>query len=177
MSRPARLTGWLIVAALAAVLATACAALAQGPLGPTENVSTACVPARVGQARTDNMDGVKNTGRETAVIDRIALAPPRHIKITGAYVIPGEHWIGWAATFPPTASSIPANVDWSGRHTAAGARVPPGKWAGFVVGLAPVSHATASTAGLIVFYHVGRAQYEWRSRVRIVLKVRPRRCF
>ena len=176
MSRPP-LAGRLIVAAVAAVLATACGGSAQGPLGPAEHASAICVPAAgVGQARTDNMDGAKNTGGTTVVIDRIALASPRHIKLAGAYVIPGEHWIGWAATFPPPASSIRPGVHWSARHQPAGARIPPGKWAGFVLGLAPVSHATASTAGLVVFYHVGSSHYQWRSRVRVVLKVPPTRC-
>jgi len=178
MSRPARLTRWLIVAALAAVLFTACASLVQGPLGPTENDSTACVPAAgVGQALTIGIDSAKNTGGTTLVIDRIALASPRHIRLTGAYVVPGENLVGEEATFPPPASEIPANVQWSRRHKPAGARLSPGQWSGFVVGLAPVSRATASTAGLVVFYHVGSAQYEWRSHVRIVIKVPPMRCF
>ena len=177
MSRSAQLAGRVIVAALAAVLAAACGGgLPQGPLGPTEKASTACVPARVGQARTDGIDGAENTGRTTVVIDRIALASPRHIRLIGAYVVPGENWIGVAATFPPPASSIRPGVNWSARHKPAGSRIPPGKWVGFVVGLAPVSHATASTAGLVVFYHVGSTQYQWRSRVRIVIKVPPRRC-
>lgn len=135
------------------------------------------MPAAVGQARTVGIDGAKNTGGTALVIDRIAVASPRHIRLTGAYVVPGENWIGIARTFPPPASSIGPRVDWSGRHKPAGALIPPGKWAGFVVGLAPVSHATASIAGLVVFYHVGSSHYEWRSRTRIVLKVPPRRCF
>src|SRR5690242_9707666 len=129
MSRQARLSGQLIVAVLAAVLATACGGPSNGPLGPIENVSTACIPAQVGQARTDGIDGAKNTGKTAVVIDRIALASPRHIKMTGAYVVPGEHWIGEAATFPPAASSIEPGVNWSARHKPAGARIAPGKWA------------------------------------------------
>jgi hypothetical protein len=161
----------------AVVLLSACAPgqLQEGPLGKVpENHDVAGQPVRLGGADTIGLDAIFNSGSAPAVIDRLVLVSPRHIKLIGAYVTIGGIVGDWP-TFPPSAIGLrevaPAARVWAGRQKPAGAIIPPHQWAGIALGLAPTSTAKARIAGIDVFYHVGSTYYEWHGHVQIVLTV------
>lgn len=167
----------LLAVITAAVLLPACAPgqLTEGPLGKVpENHDVAGQPVRLGGADTIGLDAMFNGGSAPAVIERLVLVSPSHIKLIGAYVTIGGIVGNWA-TFPPSASGLrdvtSAAQAWARRHEPAGAIIPPHQWAGIALGLAPTSAAKARIAGIDVFYHVGSAHYEWHGHLRIVLTV------
>lgn len=122
--RRTRLLGELLfVAALATVLvfvhhSTGRAVVDGGPLGPRENVSTACLPGRPGNANTDGLENYVNGGHGTLIIDRVSLAQPRGLKLAGAYIVPGKYSVGTRATFPPPAGQLLRGVEWAQRRSA-----------------------------------------------------------
>jgi len=167
-----------LLAAMAGAVLSGCTRpgqLAEGPLGKVpENHVVAGQPVRQGMADTIGLDATYNGGPAPAVIDRLVLVSPRHIKLIGAYVTIGGIVGDWP-TFPPSipsARSDPGLVHairaWAHRHKPAGAVIPPHQWAGIALGLEATS-AHGSIAGIDLFYHVGSAYYEWRGHVRIVL--------
>jgi hypothetical protein len=181
--RRARLLGELLfVAALATILVFVHRSLGRavvdgGPLGPQENVATACLPGRPGNANTDGLENYVNSGRGTVIIDRLSLAQARGLKLAGAYIVPGRYSVGTWATFPPPAGQLPRGVEWAQRRSPGGTRVPPGRHINVVAGIEPTGDATGSTAGIVVWYHDGNTHYQRRSMVRVVIKVSPARCF
>ncbi len=131
-------------------------------------------PVRRGGADTIGFDAVFNSGSAPAVIDRLVIRSPRHIRLVGAYVTIGGILGNWE-TFPPAIPSARGHPDlvhiiaaWAQRHKLAGAVIPPHKMAGIALGLAATS-AHGSIAGIDLFYHVGTAHYEWHGHTRIVL--------
>jgi hypothetical protein len=128
-----------------------------------------------GGADTIGFDSPFNGGRAPAVIDRLVVVSPRHIKLIGAYVTiggPVGNWPTFPPSFPRSASGRRENrysiSRWANRHKTAGAIIPPHRWAGIALGL-EVTSAHGSLSGLDLFYHVGSAHYEWHGHVRIVL--------
>src|SRR5690349_15514267 len=76
--------------------------LPQGPLGSQpENHDTVGQPVLRGGADTIGFDGFYNGGTKPAVIDRLVIVSPRHIKLTGAYITLGGPIGNWP-TFPPS---------------------------------------------------------------------------
>jgi hypothetical protein len=154
--------------------------LPEGPLGKVpENHVVVGQPVRHGGADTIGIDAVFNSGSAPAVIDRLVLRSPRHIKLTGAYVTIGGVIGNWP-TFPPAIASArkrPALAHaisaWAHRHKPAGGVIPPHQWAGIALGLEATS-THGSIAGIDLFYHVGSAHYEWHGHVRVVLTSIPR---
>jgi len=166
-----------LLALLLAVL-TGCGQgkLPQGPLGSQpENHDTVGQPVQRGGADTIGFDGFYNGGNKPAVIDRLVIVSPRHIKLTGAYITLGGPIGNWP-TFPPSFPTSPrARHDnryaiwrWARRHAPAGAVIPPHQQAGIALGLAATA-AHGSLARTDLYYHVGDAHYEWRGNIRIVL--------
>jgi hypothetical protein len=149
--------------------------LAEGPLGKVrENHVVVGQPVRRGGADTIGFEGVINSGSAPAVIDKLVMRSPRHIKLTGAYVTIGGVIGNWP-TFPPLLPSAHKHPRfasiiraWAHRHKPAGAVIPPHRLAGIALGLKATS-AHGSIAGIDLFYHVGRARYEWHGHGRIVL--------
>jgi hypothetical protein len=150
--------------------------LPEGPLGKNpENHDVVGQPVLSGGADTIGFDALFNPGPAPAVIDRLVIVSPRHIKLTGAYVTlggPVGNWATFPPSFPTSASGRHENryliSRWARRHIPAGAVIPPHQWAGIALGL----HATAahgSIAATDLYYHVGSAHYEWRGHIRIVL--------
>jgi hypothetical protein len=45
-----------------------------------------------------------------------------------------------------------------------------------VVGLKPTHDVNGTTAGLVLWYHVGSSQYQRRSRIKVIIKIPPARC-
>jgi hypothetical protein len=168
------------VAAAAAILGyifiPGSSSLGNGPLGPPGNPDIACLPASPGQTDTEGLQNPTNNSHDTLVIDHVALASPQNITLVGAYIVPGTGIVGAWRGFPPPAGQLAKDVSLARWRPAIGARVLPGETIDVVVGLAPTSHATASTAGVEVFYHDGSTDYEWVCRLRVIIKVAPATC-
>jgi hypothetical protein len=180
MRRKMVLLGLIPVAAAAAIVGyifvPGSASLGSGPLGPPGNPDTACLPVSPGQADTEGLQNPTNNSGDTLVIDHVALASPQNITLVGAYIVPGTGLVGAWRGFPPPAGQLAKDVSLARWRRAVGARVLPGQTIDVVVGLAPTSRATASTAGIEVFYHDGSAEYEWVCKLRVILKVAPAKC-
>ncbi|MGO9081279.1 MAG: hypothetical protein ACLQDY_19940 [Streptosporangiaceae bacterium] len=153
--------------------------LTEGPLGSRpENPSAVGAPARLDQPDTVGVDSMYNAGPDPAVLDRLVLVSPRHIKLTGAYITLGDGGaiIGTVATFPPSASNLrryAPDVNWAGRHKPAGTIVAPHQWAAVALGLEPTAHI-GRIASIDIYYHVGANRYEWLGHVAVVLTVVPK---
>ncbi len=147
-----------------------------GPLGPPGNPLTECLPGSPQHADTEGLQTVTNSGKDTVTIDAIKLDEPRNIKLTGAYVIPGQGLVGSWLSFPPPVSQLPSDVDWSAREQAAGARIRPGETADVVLGLRPTSRATGSTPGAEVLYQDGDTHYELLFNLAVIIRVPPASC-
>jgi hypothetical protein len=168
--------GLLALITLAVVSSCGSGQLPEGPLGKNpENHDTVGQPVRRGGADTIGFDAVFNGGSAPAVIDRLVIRSPRHIKLIGAYVTiggPVGNWATFPPSFPRSASGRRENrysiSRWAHRHKPAGAVIPPHQWAGIALGLAATG-AHGSIAGIDLFYHVGDAHYEWHGHIRIVL--------
>lgn len=172
----------LAAAALAAVLTVVFwsagrTVIIGGPLGPSGNLSTVCDPGQPGRADTVGIQNFRNAGRDTLVIDRVTLADPRSLRLAGAFIVPGQDLVGVGGPFPPPADQIPKGVQWAKRRLPPGTQVPPGAWISIPVGVEPTRDATGRSAGLVIWYHDGSTRYELRSNVRMVITVRPARCF
>jgi len=149
--------------------------LSEGPLGGPENYTVVGQPVREGGADTISDEEVFNSGRAPAVIDRLVVVSPRHIKLIGAYVTIGGivgNWVTFPPSFPRSARGRRENRGliraWANRHKLAGATIPPHQSAGIALGLEATA-AHGSIARIDLYYHVGRTQYEWTGRMRIVL--------
>jgi hypothetical protein len=93
------LLGLLAVAVLAAVLVIVLrpsgSVLASGPLGPPGNHDSNCLPGGPkNSVLTEGNQNVTNSGHDTVVVDRLVLASPHHLKLTGAYLVPGQGLVG-----------------------------------------------------------------------------------
>lgn len=178
LSRLSRQVSLALLAMLIGAALAGCGAaqLPEGPLGKfPEHYDVAGQPVREGIADTIGLDLTFNGGLAPAVIDRLVLVSPRHIKLIGAYVTIGGIVGDWA-TFPPsfpTRSGARHDVRyaisaWAHRHKPAGAIIPPHRWAGIALGLEATS-AHGSIAGIDLFYHVATAHYEWHGHIRLIL--------
>ena len=115
MPRIRLLSALLLPAALAAVLFAIVTHLdheihAGGPLGPPGNYDTNCLPGKPFQAVTEGNQGVTNGGPDAIILDRMLLISPRHLRLTGAYVVPyTKNLVGSWLQFPlRLTSSCPA---------------------------------------------------------------------
>ena len=174
MSSPLRNRLALLALLLAVLTGCGQGKLPQGPLGSQpENHDTVGQPVRRGGADTIGFDGFYNGGTKPAVIDRVVMVSPRHIKLIGAYVTIGGIIGNWTG-FPPSFRISARRYDrgairlWARRHRAVGAVIPPHQQAGLALGLSATA-AHGSLASTDVYYHVGNTHYEWRGSVRIVL--------
>ena len=157
-----------LLAMITAVI-SGCSSLSEGPFGvDPENQILVGQPVLIGGADTIGFDAVTNNGSYPAVIDRLVIRSPRHIKLVGAYVTIGGPIGDWPK-YPPVIGSDQGDAFtwWANRHEPAGAVIPPGKLAGIALGL-KATGAKGSIAGINLFYHVGRANYEWHGHIRIV---------
>jgi hypothetical protein len=166
--------GSLALALLAVLAGCGQDRLPEGPVRP-ENHEVVGQPVPQGGADTIGWDALFNGGSAPAVIDRLVVVSPRHIKLIGAFVTMGGpvgNWPTFPPSFPRSASGRRENRyeigRWANRHKIAGAIIPPRRLAGIALGL-EATGAHGSIAGIDVFYHVGRAHYEWHGHVRIVL--------
>ena len=169
-SRAAALALGLFALTTTVLIAGCGSSLPEGPLGvKPENPTRIGQPVRHDGADTIGFDAVFNSGSAPAVIDRLVIRSPRHIKLIGAYVTSGGIVGNWP-TFPPGIASNQGDAFryWTNRHEPHGAVIPPQKWAGIALGLSATG-ANGSIAGINLFYHIGSAHYEWHGHIRIVL--------
>jgi hypothetical protein len=169
----ARTVAPMLALVLVALAACGQGRLPAGPLQPEKNHIVIGQPVLRTGAITIAADALYNGGAKQAVIDRVVIVSPRHIKLLGAYVVIGTV-IGNFEGFPPSFSISKGRYDryamrmWATRHLAVGAVIPPHKLGGLSLGLS-VTAAQGSLAHTDVYYHVGSTHYEWRGSVRIVL--------
>ena len=158
----------------ALVLAAACdssGANQDGPLGSPGNPSQQCFGGSApGHADTDGIQRFENIGRHSLVIDRVTLASPRNLRLVGSYIVPGLYLVGAWNSFPPPASQLDKGVQWARRSRPAGTLVPPRHWIDVVVGVARISNAKGSSAGIKVLYHDSSGSYALQSRIQIVVR-------
>jgi hypothetical protein len=174
-----RLTGLLALAVSVGVVLVACssgqgtAPVNSGPLGPPGNLFTECLPGSPQHADTEALQDFTNSGNDTVTIDAIQFADPQNLKLTGAYVVPGQGVLGSWLSFPPPVAIASSYVDWAAREQASGARIRPGETADLVLGLRPARSATASTSGAEVLYQDGSTHYELRFNLAVIITVPP----
>jgi hypothetical protein len=122
----------ILAAVLVAVLRLSGSVLATGPLGPPGNHDSNCLPGRPkNSVGTEGNQPVTNSGHDTIVIDRLVLASPHHLKLTGAYLVPGRGLVGTWLSFPPPAGKVDRNVQWNranGLRERASRRARPSTW-------------------------------------------------
>jgi hypothetical protein len=174
LSSPTRKLALILSLLLPAILLAGCGGqgrLPAGPLQPERNHVVIGQPVRRGGADTIGFDAIWNPGPRPAVIDRVVIVSPRHIRLLGAYITPGTDLGTWLQ-FPP---AIPAHGDaksaaWAASRKAVGAVIAPRQLVGLALGLVVTdSAARGSLARTDVYYHVGNTHYEWRGSQRIVL--------
>jgi len=160
---------------LAVLAGCAHGGLSEGPLGGPENYTVVGQPVRQGGTDTIGDEAVVNSGPVPAVIDRLVVVSPHHIKLIGAYLTIGGivgNWVTFPPTFPQSARGRRENRypirAWANRHKPTGAVIQPHQSAGIALGLEATA-AHGSIARIDLYYHVGRTHYEWRGRMRIVL--------
>jgi hypothetical protein len=174
-----RLPGRLVLAVSVAGVSIACSSappVNSGPLGPPGNPFTECLPGSPQHADTEALQDFTNSGNDTVTIDAIQFADPRNLKLTGAYVAPGQGELGAWLSFPPPATASSYGVDWSARQQATGARIKPGETADLVLGLRPARNATARTSGAEVLYQDGSTHYELLFNLAVIIVVPPETC-
>jgi hypothetical protein len=175
---------------LAAAVAVAVAALAgcgssghpvnTGPFGGQgETIGRECVPIKSGQIFTYGSVDVRNSGPQ-AVIDKVALARPRTLRLLAAWAVPvtGDLLYGDQLGYPPGHMKMPG-FQWAMRMKPDGAVVPHARHhndvTNIVLVLQPVGDR-GSALGVDVFYHVGSQQYHYRSGIGLTVVTPPLRC-
>jgi hypothetical protein len=165
--------------AAAAVLASCSSSLPAGPLAGPRTPGTECTPARGAKVMTDGFDAVRNTGKATAVIEKVAMADPKGLRLLHAYAVRTEGiWYGVQAGYPPGHVRLPG-WHWDTRQNADGARVPPatGKHDYWNLLLVVAPEAARSTyAGIDIWYRVGDNHYHWRTVAGLLLLTKRRSC-
>jgi hypothetical protein len=155
-------------AALAVASLTACSsghAVNTGPLGDGYSHGAICgwVKGANGVA-TYGVEELRNAGKSTAVVERVALTSPKNLIIVRAWVIPvnGPDLLGSYQGWPTT--HLDSSVKWPQRVNAAGARIPPAHGqhsATLVLLLKPTAHKGTATAN-DVYYRESGQQYHLR---------------
>ena len=182
MNRLGILAGGLVI--LGAALAGCGASVIQGGPLSTEidpdSHDIQCIDMQRGDVVVDGFNTIPNSGRQVAVVDKVAFADPVGLRQIAAYIIPdsGALYGDWTG-YPPNGGHHPANphLDWGGRQNAAGARIPPtfsGPFKGPNVQLMVVAQSSgdkASEQGIDVWYHVGSQHYHLRTNVTMIAVV------
>jgi len=122
---------------------------------------------------------VRNPGTATAVIDKMALAKPKGLRVLASWVVPTKEMVGVQYGYPSGHLNLPG-WQWDNRQSPDGARVPHtrGKYQKmslvFVVGLkSGVKRGKA--IGTDIWYHVGSQHYHLRTSTALLV-LRGRSC-
>jgi hypothetical protein len=119
-----------------------------------------------GQILAYGFTSVQNGGAAVAVIDRVALADVRGLRVLAAYAIPitGDSLYGVLRGYPP-GSRLPAGVRWTARHSADGARVPhtTGHRVTNLLLVIKSLGKRGTASGVDIWYQVGSQHYRLRT--------------
>jgi hypothetical protein len=182
MNRLGIMAGGLVM--LGAALAGCSASVIQGgPLSSEIDPGShfiQCIDMKRGDVVVDGFSTIPNSGRQVAVVDKVAFADPVRLRQIAAYIIPdnGELYGDWTG-YPPNGGHHPANPHllWSARQNAAGARIPPtprgpeGRPNVQLMVVAQSSGVKASEQGINVWYHVGSQHYHLLTNVTMIAVV------
>jgi hypothetical protein len=149
---------------------------ADGPLNGTfgsPDGSSACVPARVGQARAFGFDTFTNRGHATVVLDRVALVRPHDERLVGSFAVPGAYTVG-EAMWPLRPSVSPTGKY---RRRLRGFRLRPGKTFNMVLGVAATARGRATSRGTRIYYRsTAGGSYVTVDRSQMVISASGRGC-
>lgn len=147
-----------------------------GPLGsggdPTH--AEACVSGRVGQALTFGLEQFTNHGRALVVLDRVTLLHPHHERLVGSNAVPGFVPIGAGFDWPPHYAGIPSA--WKHRQSVHGFRLAPGKSFTMVLGVAGTSVGTATSQGMLLYYHNTSTSYVTKDELAMTVDAGKGKC-
>jgi hypothetical protein len=155
-------------------------ALNTGPLGGGGEAGELCNPVYRGESLTNGFTALSNSSTSPVVIERVALARPRQLRLLAAYIVPitGHYLLGDWAGFPPPAGKLDPGVQWAQRRPAGGARIAPGQpheVVNLVVILKPES-AIGSASGIDVYYTAAGTRYHLRTATGLRVVVAPEHC-
>lgn len=146
-----------------------------GPFGASSPGGSACAPARVGEPETFGDERFTNRGHATVVLDRVGLRHPRHMRLIGAYAVPGAgQLVGVARGFPPRYSGLPPA--WKQRQRVHSFRLAPGKSFNMVLGVAATGAPPVRSPGMVIYYHDPAGSYVIDDRFAMVIAVDGRQC-
>jgi hypothetical protein len=133
-----------------------------------------CASGRVGQALTFGLEQFTNHGRTVVILDRVALQHPHHEQLVGSYAVPGQVPIGVADSWPPKYAGLPAA--WKHRQPVHGFRLAPGKWLTMVLGVAGTSVGTATSRGMLIYYHNRSVSYVTKDELAMTVDAGKGKC-
>ena len=112
---------------------------------------------------TDGWPNVRNSTHTVAVIDKVALVNPHHLKVITTWAIPitGTTLYGAEPGYPPGTLNLPG-FQWGERHTAVGATVRYTSQVTRVTNLLFVIRLLGErgyATGWRVWYHIGNQRY------------------
>jgi hypothetical protein len=147
-----------------------------GPLssGSPPTHAEACADARVGQALTFGLEQFTNHGRRLVVLDRVTLQRPHHERLVGSYAVPGYVGIGVEVSWPPKNADIRAA--WKRRQPVHGFRVAPGKSFTMVLGVAGTRVGTATSQGMLIYYHNASISYVTKDELAMNVAAGKKKC-
>jgi hypothetical protein len=121
---------------------------ADGPLTTSTEHGFNCASGTRLQTFGDQL--FTNHGRTSVVVDRVVLMHPRGgERLIAAYAVPSNGLVG-VQNWPPHFDVPPA---WKDRRLARGYRLAPGKTFGMVLEVAGATVGTATSQGMLVYYH------------------------
>jgi hypothetical protein len=147
-----------------------------GPLGSGGDPTHAevCAVARVGQALTFGLEQFTNHSRALVVLDRVTLLHPHHERLVGSYAVAGYVPIGLADSWPPKyADKLPA---WKHRQPVHGFRLAPGKTFTMVLGVAGTRSGTATSKGMLLYYHNTSTSYVTKDELAMTVAAGKGKC-
>jgi hypothetical protein len=147
-----------------------------GPLGSGGDPTHAevCEPARVGQALTFGLEQFTNRGRTLVVLNRVTLWHPHHERLVGSYAVPGQVPIGAGFAWPPHYAGI--SPAWKHRQPVHGFRLAPGKTFTMVLGVAGTRLGTATSRGMLLYYHNTSTGYVTKDELAMTVAAGKKTC-
>ncbi len=173
----------LRLAAAGAVLAASLSACSSGnPIGPfggPYSPAQQCVPLASNHVITYGDEFVRNPATAVAVIDKMALANPKGLRVFASWIVPTKEMVGVRGGYPSGHLNLPG-WQWDKRQSPDGATVPHtrGKYQKmslvFVVGLKSGLNR-GRAIGTDIWYHVGSQHYHLRTSTALLV-IRGRSC-
>jgi hypothetical protein len=170
-------------AILAAALSSCSSSADPGPFWHPMDGATQCVPARGNKVLTDGLEVIQNRAMTTAVIDKVAFANPKGVRVIRAYVVPDNGSLyGVLYGYPPEGAVdlgfTVTGFHWNRRQNAVGAMVPHMTRMNLLLVFKPLAGiARGTAAGIDIWYHVRSTHYHFRTKTALVVLTKRRSCF